>query len=81
MVFNFIVALVLTKGGFITEVMQNRITEYHFATVYKSIERENWNYALVHQRVLLALIRTLNIRVVRFVIDDTFLYRAGRRKS
>lgn len=80
LVFNFIIALILTKGGFITEVIMKRISDYHFTTVYKFIERNNWNYILVHQKVILALIRIFNVKVIRLVIDDTFIYRSRKKK-
>lgn len=80
LVFNFIIALILTKGGFVTEVIIERITDYHFTTVYKFIERNNWNYILVHQKILVTLVRMFNIKVIRLVIDDTFLYRSRKKK-
>ncbi|MDP4196579.1 MAG: transposase [Bacteroidota bacterium] len=80
LVFNFIVALILTKGGFITEIIQRRITQYHFTTLYKFIERENWLFLDIHQKIILVLIRMFKLRVIYLIIDDTFIYRSRKEK-
>lgn len=80
LIFNFLIALLLTRGGFITEVIRMRIQDYHFTTVYKFIERNNWNFLLVHQTVMLTIIRILKLKVIRLIVDDTFLFRSRKKK-
>ncbi|MDP4197123.1 MAG: hypothetical protein Q8940_18890, partial [Bacteroidota bacterium] len=80
LVFNFIVALILTKGGFITEIIQRKITQYHFTTVYKFIERKNWSFLKIHQKIILSLVRMTDFKVIYLIIDDTFIYRSRKEK-
>ncbi|MGE5411390.1 MAG: transposase, partial [Clostridiales bacterium] len=80
LVFNFIVALILTKGGFITEIIQRKITQYHFTTVYKFIERKNWSFLKIHQKIILSLVRMTDLKVIYLIIDDTFIYRSRKEK-
>ncbi|HEX2868315.1 MAG TPA: transposase [Ignavibacteriales bacterium] len=80
LIFNFLIALVLTRGGFITEVIRDRIQDYHFTTAYKFIERNNWNCLFVHQIIMLAIIRILKPKVIRLIIDDTYIMRSRKKK-
>lgn len=80
LIFNFIIALILTRGGFITEVIRTRIQDYHFTTIYKFIERNNFDYLAVHQIIMLTVIRILKLKVIRLIIDDTFILRSRKKK-
>jgi hypothetical protein len=80
LIYDFIVEIIKTRSGHITDSLKGLILEYNFTTIYKFIERCKWNAITVHQQFVLAIIKIFEIKQITIIIDDTIIYRSRRKK-
>jgi hypothetical protein len=79
LIYGFIVEIIKTKSGHITENIKGLLGEYSFTTIYKFIERSKWNAISVHQEFVLAVIKVFKIKQITIIIDDTIIYRSRKK--
>ena len=80
LIYGFIVEIIKTRSGHITDNIKGLIGEYNYTTIYKFIERCKWNAIAVHQVFVLAIIKIFEIDKITIIIDDTIIYRSRRKK-